>query len=113
MAQPQFPPQTPARQRPPARQAGNTTPASGVPNGCYLVMGAVLKPTMSGASRTSLQVRDSAGNVFQAFTRAADSRLAPGVLLTDAQFTSQHSNGVTFFVLESYQVADYRAQQSA
>ena len=112
-SQPQFPPKVPAQRRSPVQQAGNPALAGDVPNGYYLVMGAVLKPTMSGASRTSLQVRDSTGNVFQAFTRAADNRLAPGVLLTNAQFTSQHSNGVTFFVLESYQVADYRAQQTA
>lgn len=111
-SQPQFPPKVPAR-RPPVQQTGNPALAGDVPNGYYLVMGAVLKPTMSGASRTSLQVRDSTGNVFQAFTRAADNRLAPGVLLTNAQFTSQHSNGVTFFVLESYQVVDCRAQQAA
>lgn len=110
--QPQFPPQSPAQQ-PPAQGAGNMAPASGIPNGCYLVMGAVLKPTMSGASRTSLQVKDSAGNVFQAFTRTADNQLAPGVLITNTQFTSQQSNGVTFFVLESYQIVDYRAQQAA
>ena len=112
-AQSQFPPQATARQRSPVQQAGNPAPAGDIPDGYYLVMGAVLKPTMSGASRTSLQVRDSAGKVFQAFTRTADSQLAPGVLLTNAQFTSQHSNGVTFFVLESYQVVDYRAQQAA
>lgn len=112
-SQPQFPPKVPAQRRPPVQQTGNPAPAGDVPNGYYLVMGAVLKPTMSGASRTSLQVRDSTGNVFQAFTRAADNRLAPGVLLTNAQFTSQHSNGVTFFVLESYQVVDCRAQQAA
>lgn len=108
----QFPPQASAQQSP-AQAAGNAVPANSIPDGCYLVMGAVLKPTMSGASRTSLQVKDSAGNVFQAFTRTADNQLAPGILLTDAQFTSQHSNGVTFFVLESYQVMDCRAQQAA
>lgn len=90
----------------------NQTP-TGVPAGCYLVMGAVLKPTMSGASRTSVQVRDSAGQVIQAYTRGADSRLAPGIMLTNAQFSTQHNNGVTFYILESYQIMDFGAEQAA
>lgn len=68
---------------------------------------------MSGASRTSVQVRDSAGQVIQAYTRGADSRLAPGIMLTNAQFSTQHNNGVTFYILESYQIMDFGAEQAA
>lgn len=89
------------------------TSASGIPAGCYLVTGAVLKPTMSGNSRTSVQVRDSAGQVFQAYTRGADSRLAPGLILTNANFSTQHSNGVTFYILEAYQILDLGSEQAA
>lgn len=96
----------------PQQTAGNQG-STGVPAGCYLVMGAVLKPTMSGASRTSVQVKDSAGQVIQAYTRGADSRLAPGILLTNAQFTTQHNNGVTFYILETYQIVDFGMQQAA
>lgn len=86
---------------------------AGIPAGCYLVTGAVLKPTMSGNSRTSVQVRDSAGNLFQAYTRGADARLAPGLMLTNAQFSTQHNNGVTFYILESYQIMDLGGAQAA
>ena len=89
------------------------TSASGIPAGCYLVTGAVLKPTMSGNSRTSVQVRDSAGQVFQAYTRGADSRLAPGLILTNANFSTQHSNGVTFYILQAYQILDLGSEQAA
>lgn len=93
----------------PSRNQGD----AGVPAGCYLVMGAVLKPTMSGGSRTSVQVKDSAGQVLQAYTRGADNRLAPGILLTNAQFSTQQSNGVTFYILESYQIMDFGNEQAA
>ena len=102
------PQQTQPRVQPPRNQG-----AAGVPAGCYLVMGAVLKPTMSGGSRTSVQVKDSAGQVLQAFTRGADNRLAPGILLTNAQFSTQQSNGVTFYILETYQIMDLGNEQAA
>ena len=85
----------------------------GIPAGCYLVTGAVLKPTMSGKSRTSVQVRDSAGQLFQAYTRSADARLAPGLMLTNVQLSTQHNNGVTFYILESYQIMDLGGAQAA
>lgn len=91
------------------RNQGNTD----IPARCYLVMGAVLKPTVSGGSRTSVQVKDSAGQVLQAFTRNADNRLAPGILLKNAQFSTQQSNGVTFYILETYQIMDFGNEQAA
>lgn len=86
---------------------------AGIPAGCYLVTGAILKPTVSGNSRTSVQVQDSVGQSFQAYTRGADARLAPGLMLTNAQFTTQHANGVTFYILESYQIMDLGGAQAA
>ncbi|WP_162612166.1 Rad52/Rad22 family DNA repair protein [Flavonifractor sp. An306] len=87
--------------------------STGIPAGCYMVTGAVLKPTMSGNSRTSVQVRDSAGQLFQAYTRGADARLAPGLMLTNVQLSTQHNNGVTFYILESYQIMDLGGAQAA
>ena len=78
-----------------------------------MVTGAVIKPTMSGNSRTSVQVRDSAGQLFQAYTRGADARLAPGLILTNVQLSTQHNNGVTFYILESYQIMDLGGAQAA
>lgn len=112
-AQQPNPPAVQLASPPQAPQPAGTQTPTGVPNGCYLVMGAVLKPTMSGNSRTSVQLRDSAGQVFQAYTRGADGRLAPGVQLTNAQFTTQHSNGMTFHILEAYQIVDFSAGQAA
>ena len=106
--QTQTPPQQQASQ-PPVQQAA----AAVIPDGCYLVMGAILKPTMSGNSRTSVQLRSSGGQTFQAYARNADSRLAPGALLVNAQFTTQQANGVTFYILEAYQIANHSAQQAA
>ena len=109
------PGQTPAAPNP--QGVGNQLPnhqvQTGIPAGCYLVTGAVLKPTMSGNSRTSVQVRDSAGQLFQAYTRGADARLAPGLMLTNVQFSTQHNNGVTFYILESYQIMDLGGAQAA
>lgn len=87
--------------------------AGGIPDQCYMVTGAVLKPTMSGGSRTSVQIRNGKGQSLQAFTRGADPRLAPGLMLKNAQFSTQHANGVTFYILESYQIVDIEEQQAA
>ena len=97
----------------PAPEAPNHQIQTGIPAGCYLVTGAVLKPTMSGNSRTSVQVRDSVGQLFQAYTRGADARLAPGLMLTNVQLSTQHNNGVTFYILESYQIMDLGGAQAA
>lgn len=94
-------------------QLSNHQIQAGIPAGCYLVTGALLKPTMSGNSRTSVQVRDSAGQLFQAYTRSADARLAPGLMLTNVQLSTQHNNGVTFYILESYQIMDPGGAQAA
>lgn len=109
------PGQAPAAPNP--QGVGNQLPnhqvQTGIPAGCYLVTGAVLKPTMSGNSRTSVQVRDSTGQLFQAYTRGADARLAPGLMLTNVQLSTQHNNGVTFYILESYQIMDLGRAQAA
>lgn len=110
-------PVQPAPEAPKPQGVGNQMPnhqvQTGIPAGCYLVTGAVLKPTMSGNSRTSVQVRDSAGQLFQAYTRGADARLAPGLMLTNVQLSTQHNNGVTFYILESYQIMDLGGAQAA
>ena len=86
---------------------------SSLPEGCYLVCGAVLKPTLSGNSRTSVQLQDSTGQRFQAYTRGADSRLAPGVVLTNAALGAQSRDGVTFYILEGYEIAPRPAAPAA
>lgn len=106
-------PQTPPVQSPPTQagsgqraQAPSRGPAP-IPEGCYLVQGAVLKPTVSGGSRLNLQLQSDDGQTFQAFLRGGtDGRLAPGVLITNTQFSSRNSGGVTFYVLESYQLME-------
>ena len=40
-------------------------------------------------------------------------RLAPGLILTNANFSTQHSNGVTFYILEAYQILDLGSEQAA
>ena len=61
------------------------------------------------------QPSKSCGQVqlFQAYTRGADARLAPGLMLTNVQLSTQHNNGVTFYILESYQIMDLGGAQAA
>ena len=100
----------------PAPQSASSSKSGpvSVPEGCYLITGAVLRPTMSGGQRLNLQLRSSDGQNFQAFLRGeANGRLSPGVLITDAQFSTKNSGGVTFFVLESYQFPDMGESHAA
>lgn len=79
----------------------------------YLVRGAVLKPTVSGESRTSVQLQNCAGQCLQAFTHVPDTRLAPGVTLYNVKLSSRSSNGVTFYTLDNYDIVTYTAQDVA
>ena len=81
--------------------------------GCYLVCGAVLKPTLSGNTRTSVQLRDGRGRSLQAYTRGADPRLVPGAVLTDVEFGARSRDGVTFYILERYELAAQSAAPAA
>lgn len=114
-----------SEQRPQAKasaqnHAQNTPPHSqtdGAPNalseGCYLVCGAVLKPTLSGSNRTNVQLQDSRGQRFQAYTRGSDPRLAPGVVLTNVEIGSQSRDGVTFYILERYELVPHSGTPAA
>ena len=75
--------------------------------------GAVLKPTLSGSSRTNVQLQDSRGQRFQAYTRGNDPRLAPGVVLTNVEIGSQSRDGVTFYILERYELVPYSGTPAA
>lgn len=86
---------------------------AGLREGFYLVCGAVLKPTVSGQSRTSVQLQDVTGQKFQAYTRGPDSILAPGVIITNVQLSSRNSGGVTFYILDAYDPVTYTAQEAA
>lgn len=86
---------------------------TGLKEGFYLVRGAVLKDTVSGASRTSVQLQNCAGQCLQAYTHGPDSRLAPGVTLCNVRISSRSNNGVTFYTLDSYDIVTYTAQEAA
>lgn len=86
---------------------------TGLREGFYLVRGAVLKPTVSGESRTSVQLQNCAGQCLQAYTQGPDSRLAPGVTLYNVKLSSRSSNGVTFYTLDAYDIVTYTAQDAA
>lgn len=81
--------------------------------GFYLVCGAVLKPTVSGQSRMNVQLQQANGQRFQAYTHGPDTRLAPGVTIANAKLSSRNSGGVTFYVLDSYDVVTDTAEQAA
>lgn len=103
------------------RQGQQPGPASDAPppagtglrEGFYLVRGAVLKPTVSGESRTSVQLQNCAGQCLQAYTQGPDTRLAPGVTLYNVRLSSRSSNGVTFYTLDAYDIVTYTAQDAA
>ena len=102
----------PTRQAPPPRpQDAPAAPhpqapqSPGIPQGCCLITKAVLLPTARGGQRLSIQLRDSSGREFQAFLRGEnDPRLTKGVLIARPEFSTQSSGGVTFHVLEAYQL---------
>ena len=110
-AQPQGQYQTPpqgAQQRP--QQGQGSRP---IPRGCLLVTGARLKNTINGGQRLSLQLADENNSVFQAYLRELDTRIAPGVLLSDAQITTQTKGGVVLYILESYQIVGSPEENAA
>ena len=100
----------------PAPQPQTPTAPTGVPGikeGFYLVCGAVLKPTVSGQSRMNVQLQKANGQKFQAYTHGPDTRLAPGVVITNVKVSSRNSGGITFYVLDAYDVVTYTAEQAA
>ena len=103
------------RQRQQPGPASDAPPpaGTGLQEGIYLVRGAVLKPTVSGESRTSVQLQNCAGQCLQAYTQGPDTRLAPGVTLYNVRLSSRSSNGVTFYTLDAYDIVTYTAQDAA
>ena len=110
-AQPQGQYQTPPQgaQQPPQQGQGSRP----IPRGCLLVTGARLKNTINGGQRLSLQLADENNSVFQAYLRNLDTRIAPGVLLSDAQITTQNKGGVVLYILESYQIVGSPEENAA
>ena len=118
----QRPPQpAPQQASPPQGTPGNrpqpqpNTPAeaAGLQEGMYLVRGAVLKPTLNSGSRTSVQLQDCAGECLQAYTHGPDSNLAPGVILYNVKLQSKSQRGVTFYILDTYDIVTFTAQDAA
>ena len=72
-----------------------------------------LKNTINGGQRLSLQLADENNSVFQAYLRELDTRIAPGVLLSDAQITTQNKGGVVLYILESYQIVGSPEENAA
>ena len=93
--------------------AGAPTGVPGLKEGFYLVCGAVLKPTVSGQSRMNVQLQKANGQKFQAYTHGPDTRLAPGVIIYNVKVTSRNNGGVTFYVLDAYDIVTYTAEQAA
>jgi len=102
---------------PPAAAPPAPAPRQGaftIPQGCYLVTGAVLKPTVNqGQFNTSLQLMDSAGQALQAFLKGTDQRITTGTMLTGASFSSRQQHGITFYTLDAYQIMDCGFEQAA
>lgn len=86
---------------------------SGLRDGSYLVCGAVLKPTVSGQSRMNIQLQKANGQKFQAYTHGPDTRLAPGVIIYNVKVSIRNSGGLTFYVLDAYELAADTAEQAA
>lgn len=99
--------------QPQSQPASAPAGVPGLQEGFYLVCGAVLKPTVSGQSRMNVQLQKANGQKFQAYTHGPDTRLAPGVVICNAKVSSRNSGGVTFYVLDTYDVVTYTAEQAA
>ncbi len=110
-AQPQGQYQAPPQgaQQPPQQGQGSRS----IPRGCLLVTGARLKNTINGGQRLSIQLVDENNAVFQAYLRNLDTRIAPGILLSDAQITTQNKGGVVLYILESYQIVGSPEENAA
>lgn len=110
-AQPQGQYQAPPQgtQQPPQQGQGSRP----IPRGCLLVTGARLKNTINGGQRLSLQLADENNAVFQAYLRNLDTRIAPDILLSDAQITTQNKGGVVLYILESYQIVGSPEENAA
>lgn len=112
--QPAPPPQGAPGNRPQPQPRPNTpAEAAGLQEGMYLVRGAVLKPTLNSGSRTSVQLQDCAGECLQAYTHGPDSNLAPGVILANVKLVSKNQRGVTFYILDAYDIVTFTAQDAA
>ena len=117
-AQPKQPQQTsqsgPAPAPAPQPQAPKTPGGiSGLRDGSYLVCGAVLKPTVNGDSRMNVQLQTANGQKFQAYTHGPDTKLAPGVIIYNVKVSIRNSGGLTFYVLDAYELAADTAGQAA
>lgn len=86
---------------------------SGLRDGSYLVCGAVLKPTVNGDSRMNVQLQTANGQKFQAYTHGPDTKLAPGVIIYNVKVSIRNSGGLTFYVLDAYELAAGTAGQAA
>ena len=86
---------------------------SGLRDGSYLVCGAVLKPTVNGDSRMNVQLQTANGQKFQAYTHGPDTMLAPGVIIYNVKVSIRNSGGLTFYVLDAYELAADTAGQAA
>ncbi|MCI8678679.1 MAG: hypothetical protein HFF46_10175 [Lawsonibacter sp.] len=86
---------------------------SGLRDGSYLVCGAVLKPTVNGDSRMNVQLQTANGQKFQAYTHGPDTKLAPGVIIYNVKVSIRNSGGLTFYVLDAYELAADTAGQAA
>ncbi len=110
----QRPQQRPQGQQMPSPQSNApSTEGTGLREGFYLVRGAVLKPTLGGGSRTSVQLQNRAGRCLQAYTQGPDPRLAPGVTLCNVKLSSRSNDGVTFYTLDAYDIVTHTAQEAA
>lgn len=101
----------------PMPAAGQTAPATPqvsaagqpLPPANYMVTGAVLRPSMQGEQRTSLQLTTENGQTYQVFLMGVDSRIVPGVWLVQAVLIQKAQKGIVFFTLDTYEVYNHQA----
>ena len=70
----------------------------------YCVVSAVLKPSMKGVN-THLQLKSPSGEVIMAFAQGDHSALKPDVWIENAVISNREKGGVTFNILDSYDLA--------
>ena len=72
--------------------------------GVYQIVAVALSPAIREANNTNLQLKDTAGNVLQAYLKGENSELQPGVWILDTVITQKTRNGVVFNILESFRL---------
>lgn len=68
-----------------------------------------LIPSVSGTNNANLQIRDANGNTTEVFLQEHSPAIEPGVVLKNPKFSRKENQGVTFLILDDYEIEQQAA----